>query len=300
MIIQAKAMKHNMNSKRNALVRGLSLFRIINPGLNDLKQNIQAVRNEIADLASNNLDKKAQVDMVYTTGTNPDKATRNWELLKSDPYEEFLAVIEKSGIKLAENFKTIGIPYVHRLDHANRLFENGVRPIPGMFNRKSKKKVDIYEEDFQHQIPERGSAEEENSERLIENDPPSPKALNKQSAKELNYEIRTSSLENYESLGQDFIADLGASIEVRPGPDQSYIARMQMPKGSLPVIVMSQNPETVEIAKEIERKLSVGNFAVTQVRPVQVPALDQCLSNSDLFFKKRLSVRNTPLVEVHG
>ena len=133
---QILAMRKSAKHKKNALVKCLGLFRIVDPSMNKVKNKILDVRNLIGYVSSSFLSRPAQREMVMNAGYDPENFDKNWNLLKQSGYKDILAGLEKNKMNLGDYFKTFGIPYINRLDKVNHHYEKLVNIDNLLFKKK--------------------------------------------------------------------------------------------------------------------------------------------------------------------
>jgi hypothetical protein len=124
-----------MNNKRVALVKTLSLCRIVDPMNFEGKRKVLEIRNKIAAMCNGQLDQRSQRKLLDICGLDSFDHNDPSGFIKQNMYKEFLYSIQMKGVKLAKDFRQHGIPYVQRLDTYVKGIEDPVYSDPMIFRK---------------------------------------------------------------------------------------------------------------------------------------------------------------------
>jgi hypothetical protein len=124
-----------MNNKRVALVKTLSLCRIVDPMNFEGKRKVLEIRNKIAAMCNGQLDQESKRKLLDICGIDSFDHNDPSGFIKQNMYKEFLYSIQMKGVKLAKDFRQHGIPYVQRLDTYVKGIEDPVYSDPMIFRK---------------------------------------------------------------------------------------------------------------------------------------------------------------------
>ena len=108
-------MTAKMDQKRKALATIQGLFRAIDPIDDDLKTAINGTKKKFLDEFSIGLTKQKKIK-ILNTFTESEFKTFETLLPQSNIFSDFNKTVKEKGVKIAKEYREIGIPYAKRID----------------------------------------------------------------------------------------------------------------------------------------------------------------------------------------